>query len=212
MKSKILLVSATKIEIDQIETTVTNAEIDSLITGIGTVATTYSVAVALTKQKYDLVINLGVAGAYNEDLSIGETVIIEKDQFSAFGIETDEGFCPIKQSHISHLSDLPDDGILRGDTTFADKLNLKPVSAVTADAVHSNQSSIDLIRKTYNPDIESMEGAAVFYVCHKMGVKCVQIRSISNYMRTRDKAEWDLPKAIESLSNRVNNFLLECYN
>lgn len=51
--------------------------------------------------------------------------------------------------------------------------------------------------------VENMEGAAVFALCADRGVKCAQIRAISNY--TTDSRElWDIPAALEALVNCIN--------
>ena len=51
--------------------------------------------------------------------------------------------------------------------------------------------------------VENMEGAAVFALCADRGVKCAQIRAISNY--TTDSRElWDIPAALEALVNSIN--------
>jgi futalosine hydrolase len=55
--------------------------------------------------------------------------------------------------------------------------------------------------------VESMEGVAVFYVCNWLGVKCCQIRAISNYVEPRDASKWDIPQALENLKTSVLNLL-----
>lgn len=47
--------------------------------------------------------------------------------------------------------------------------------------------------------IENMEGAVVFAVCESAGVRCGEIRAVSNRVDdARDK--WDIPAALESLT------------
>ncbi|MDB4583087.1 hypothetical protein N9164_08040, partial [Draconibacterium sp.] len=50
---------------------------------------------------------------------------------------------------------------------------------------------------------ESMEGAAVFYVCNWLGVSCYQIRAISNFVEPRDSSKWNIPLALENLKEAI---------
>ena len=61
--------------------------------------------------------------------------------------------------------------------------------------------------KRLNPDIESMEGAAVFKVCEEMRVPCIQIRSISNKVERRNKENWNLDLAISNLNTEVEKII-----
>ena len=45
------------------------------------------------------------------------------------------------------------------------------------------------------PVIESMEGAALHYVCLMEKIPFLQIRSISNYIGERDKKKWNMKDA-----------------
>ena len=47
--------------------------------------------------------------------------------------------------------------------------------------------------------VENMEGAVVFAVCESAGVRCGEIRAVSN--RVDDAREnWDIPAALENLT------------
>ncbi len=51
--------------------------------------------------------------------------------------------------------------------------------------------------------VENMEGAAIFALCNHYGVKCAQIRAISNY--TDDsRSAWDIPTALDALAAAIN--------
>ena len=49
------------------------------------------------------------------------------------------------------------------------------------------------------PVVESMEGAALHYVCLMEKIPFLQIRSVSNVMGDRDKNRWKIKEAIENL-------------
>jgi len=62
----------------------------------------------------------------------------------------------------------------------------------------------------FDPVTESMEGAALHYVCISENVPFVQIRSISNYIGERNKQKWDMMNSIvnvnEALIKIINNY------
>jgi len=51
----------------------------------------------------------------------------------------------------------------------------------------------------FNPQVESMEGAAFFYACLLEGITCSQIRTISNKVEKRNKDNWNIPLAVKNL-------------
>jgi futalosine hydrolase len=53
------------------------------------------------------------------------------------------------------------------------------------------------------PLVESMEGAALHYVCLMEGIPFLQIRSVSNVTGDRDKNRWKLKEAIENLNKSL---------
>ena len=57
------------------------------------------------------------------------------------------------------------------------------------------------------PLIESMEGAAVFYVCNWLGIPCYQVRAVSNFVEPRDSSKWNIPLALENLKEALLNVL-----
>lgn len=189
---KILLVVATKQEIfkDKFK------GFDVLVAGVGMVNTTLNLTKQLSVKTYDLVINMGIAGAFT-DINIGEVVEVIQDSFSEIGFENGIEF--------EQFSDF------RIDTNYSveGKTNLQKVKGITVNTVHGNEDSIADIVKKNNPDVESMEGAAVLKVCEEFKIPCMQIRSISNKVEKRNKANWDIPLAIQNLNNEVAKIITE---
>ena len=73
--------------------------------------------------------------------------------------------------------------------------------------VHRNEKSIELVTSNLHPDIESMEGAAFFYVCMMEKIPCVQLRAISNYVERRNKNNWNIPLSLKNLTATTFEFL-----
>jgi futalosine hydrolase len=68
---------------------------------------------------------------------------------------------------------------------------------------------MDLRYEKINPHIETMEGAAVFYVCLMEHIPFVQIRAISNYVGETNKNLWKIPLAVENLHKTLIDVLNE---
>jgi futalosine hydrolase len=62
---------------------------------------------------------------------------------------------------------------------------------------------IKFYRNVFDPAIESMEGAALHYVCLMENIPFLQIRSISNYIGERNKKKWDMMDSIVNLNKAL---------
>ena len=58
-------------------------------------------------------------------------------------------------------------------------------------------------------EIENMEGAALFALAHAEGVRCGEIRAISNYVG-EERKDWNIDLALERLTETILNLDLEC--
>jgi futalosine hydrolase len=200
---KILVVCATNEEILPLKSINSLIhKLDFLVTGPGMVATTYQLTKYLSGKKYDLAINCGIAGSFNKTLAIGEVVWIKTDVFSELGAEDGDNFLSFKDIALSFQDTF--------ESTFSinpEKNSLRKVNSITVNTVHGNEKSIDTIRQRNHADIESMEGAAFFYVCENENVPSIQLRSISNYIERRNKESWNIPLAIKNLDEGFRNLI-----
>lgn len=225
---KVLFVSATRLEIEplfkhlKIRHRSANHfylkksgknEYSILITGPGMVSTAYHLGIHLFENDYDLVVNAGLAGSFKKEISTGSVLNVCEECFADLGAEDDESFIPIAEMKFEG----PDDFPLRKKTlqnnseiNFISLLLLPKVKGITVNAVHGNDLSIRKTVKLFNPDVESMEGAAVFYTCHyKNKTPFIEIRAISNYVEKRDKSNWKMNEAIRNLGEVLKTFIEE---
>ncbi|MBI9054431.1 MAG: futalosine hydrolase [Bacteroidales bacterium] len=204
---KILIVSATEQEIYPLLKELKSGnfkslDIDFLITGIGLVFTSYLLTRKLSEKEYDLVINAGIAGSFNQNLNIGNVVFVQSDQFADLGIEDKDDFHTIFEKGFASKDQFPfQNATLVNPYEFS--FDLRMASAISVNMTHGNQSSIDLFKNKFNADVETMEGAAFFYVCLQEGVRFMQIRSVSNYVEERNTANWNIPLAIKNLNKKL---------
>lgn len=226
---KILIVSATHKEIadckaflgafdEQNDTSVQwkTHTICFLVTGIGMLATTY----ALSKKdlrSFRYIINVGVAGAFTQNLALGQVVRVVSEQEESFGISTAKGFRPIFSTGLLDADTPPySEGMLIAPELgqlYHSLENLEKVSGLTSDTVHGEQMEIDMIQERHAADIETMESAAFFYVCKLE--KCaywIALRGISNYVEPRNRDAWKLDEAIQQVNEIAIEFINEITN
>ncbi|MFM1876803.1 MAG: hypothetical protein RL266_2540 [Bacteroidota bacterium] len=192
---RILLVAATEMEMPS--AVLGNA--DKLVTGVGMVATTHHLTKELAKREYDLVMNIGIAGAFS-DAEIGCVVQVVSERLAELGVEDNGAFIPLNELKLVDSNEV---------RFFTDRRidGLKEVNGITVNRVHGSADSIEKVRKQFNPDVESMEGAAVAFVCQQFGVPWVQIRAVSNKVEPRNRDAWNIPLAIKNLHQFISQYL-----
>jgi futalosine hydrolase len=82
---------------------------------------------------------------------------------------------------------------------------------ITANTVSGSQPTIDR-RAALGAQIETMEGAALHYVCNMQGVPYSQVRAISNYVIPRDRSQWQMGLAIKNLNEWILGFVAGLIN
>ncbi|GGH10944.1 futalosine hydrolase [Mucilaginibacter phyllosphaerae] len=204
---RILFVAATEFEVESLKFKVENqikapdfkpSTLNSklLITGVGMVATAFSLGRELANNQYDLAINLGIAGSFDRSFALGGLVEITEDTLAELGAEDDETFLPITQMGFG-------ESVFKATKPLADiykTANLKQATAITVNTVHGNSASIKKVQARLGAQIESMEGAAFFYACREAGVPCMQIRAVSNYVEKRNRDAWQIGLAVKNLN------------
>ncbi|TCC86532.1 futalosine hydrolase [Pedobacter hiemivivus] len=206
---KILLVAATRAEIALLATHfhlpdqdfVRTKDFDILLTGVGMTATAFALGKHLSNH-YKLVLNLGIAGAFDRNIPLGTVVNVTTDEFSELGAENGADFLTIDElgfgkARYSAINNLLHDGVEK----------LQKAHGITVNKVHGEENSILKVIKQSNPAVESMEGAAVIYACEKESLPVLQIRSISNYVEPRNKEKWQIGLAIKNLNEWAIGFL-----
>ncbi len=181
-----------------------------LITGVGQAATAYELGTHLAVHSYDLILNIGVAGSFKREISPGTVVVIGQDCFADLGAEDSDGFLSLFQLGLASENDFPfQQGQLVAKYPETWRLpDIAVVKAVTVNKVHGRADSIANFLKSYpDAEVESMEGAAFYFACLKAGQPCLQVRAISNYVETRNRASWKMQEALAALKSVVTQWL-----
>lgn len=201
-----LIVAATAAELEPLRSKGVNAEV--LITGVGTVATAYHLTKKIRLKEYKLVIQAGLAGSFDTGNPLGEVVTVGSDRFSDRMIYEKGNFIPLHETNLMPGDDFPFwQGRLVNPGNLISSLPYRQVAGVTADSITDDPAAIELSRKHFAPDIESMEGAAFHYVCLMEDLPFLQIRAISNYIGERDKSKWKTDQAIGNLAEALKKIL-----
>jgi futalosine hydrolase len=201
-RMRILVVSATEMEIAPFSAN--KLGVDILVTGVGSPACMYAVTKALNQKPYDLAIQAGIAGVFNNEFQLGETVFVEKDLFADLGILETNVLSSLAESRLANANSFPyQDGWLLSSQDLVQDTGLQRAVAITVNTVGDNMEVADRYIKKYNPQVESMEGAAFHYACLKEKVPFIQLRGISNRVGERRKSEWKIKEAVGNLNSHL---------
>ena len=204
----ILLIAATAKEIEPFfeyyRNTKRTQNIDILITGIGLTAVTYHLLKQINLKRPEFVIQAGVAGCFDEKISLGEVVVIKKEAIADQSV--------IEQNKLKTLFDLellPHDqfpftkGWLVNNHEILEKTKLKKVKAISVNEITTSDERVAFYKDVFRPVTESLEGAALHYTCLMEKIPFIQLRSISNYITERNKKNWNMKESIVNLNKEL---------
>lgn len=185
-----------------------NYHIRILITGVGMMQTAFAMASELATQQYDAALQVGIAGAFDTQIQLGEVVAVESECYGDLGAEDKEDFIDIVDLGLINPNEFPyTNGRIVNDKPLFLGTPISLYSSLSVNTVSGNQTTIDARSKKYNCALETMEGIAFHYACKQAKIPFLQIRAISNYVTPRNKAEWKIPLAIQNL----NQYLIETF-
>jgi futalosine hydrolase len=189
-----------------------NYEIFLLVTGVGSMATSWTMTKWFSSSpKPDLALNIGIAGSYREIIPLGEVVVPVSDCFADAGVETSDGFQTLSEAGLQDPDKFPfRRGKIIPENNYLDMTtdHFRHVEAITVNSSTGSYFTIERLVKKYNPDIETMEGATFFYICSGEKIPFLALRSVSNRVEPRNKSKWDIPLALENLSEKLEELLL----
>jgi futalosine hydrolase len=207
---KILIIVATENEIQPFlgSNIHKSYPIDILVTGVGMVSTAYFLTKKVKENTYSLLLNVGIAGSFHENVPLGTVVRVKEDCFCELGAQNDNEFLTLKELNLGEIHFQDNSETFNSLPSIN---NMQAVNGITVNRVHGKESSIKQIIKQFSPDTESMEGASVFYIAEQEQIPSLQIRAISNLVEKRNKANWNIPLAIKNLNDWLTQFTTELY-
>ena len=210
---KILVCAATAMEITPFLSGYNQSkyaeDIDVLVTGIGLTATTYSLTKYFSLKHPDLVIQAGVGGCFDKHYSLGSVLAIKQETIA------DESVIELKSlKTLFDLKLVPQNRfpynkgwLINPDKALLKNTKLKTVRGISVNEITTSNQKVDFYRKSFNPVVESMEGAALHYTCLMENISFLQIRSISNYIGERNKKKWNMKESIINLNKELLQLL-----
>lgn len=183
-------------------------QLDVLITGIGLLATSYSLQKQIQLKRPDLIIQAGVGGCFDKKMKLGRVFIIKKEAIADQSVVELNALKTLFDLDLVPANQPPyQKGWLVNPHPIVKKLRLPKVTGVSVNEITTQLQKVRFYKKQFNPLIESMEGAALHYVALQENIPFIQLRSTSNYIVERNKKNWNMPAAIHSLNQSLLNLL-----
>lgn len=185
-------------------------DIDVLTTGVGMVATAAWCSRTLAHHRYDLALNFGVCGSFDPTLELARVVHVVSDRIAELGAEDDQTFIKIQDLGLVGEDEFPFTGgrLMNPAPPVNSTISRLPaVHGITVNTVHGSERSIVAVTSRFQPQVESMEGAAFIYACMIHGIVFAQVRAVSNVVEKRNRANWKMTEAIRNLAEVALNIL-----
>jgi futalosine hydrolase len=201
----LLILSATEFEINETASWLNNRSFshnvqkpELLISGIGQLQTAYSLQKKIGLQRPDLVIQAGIGGADSFE-DTGKVFAIRSETIADLGVMGKGGFRNIFDLGLDDPDRFPFQGgkLINPYLFLLEWTGLSDREGITVNEIKS--ADFSGFQRNPVPVVESMEGAALHYICLMEKIPFLQIRSISNALGERDKRKWKLTEARESL-------------
>lgn len=180
-------------------------DLDILVSGVGLLASGFAIQKQLGVKRPDLVIQAGVAGSFDPSCPVGSVRVVSEDRVADQGALEKGGFQDLFDLELAKPNHFP---YKRGRLPNPHKelirqTGLRKAAAITVNNISNSAKSAGVWQKRYQPILESMEGAALHYVCLMENIPFLQIRAVSNPAGVRDKRKWNLPGSIQSLNKTL---------
>jgi futalosine hydrolase len=214
----ILALAATEIEMEPLVRRCSTLGLTcrSLVGGVGPLETAVRLSGFLHRQHESvrLVINFGVAGAYDQPQDLPQPQLLDlclatREVFGDFGLAYGERIEPLPPSLVGeHCSTLDQEYLERG-SAILEAQGMRPLRGtfVTVAAASATAARGRMLQQRWSALCENMEGAAVVRACREFSVPVLEIRAISNRVEDRDPHSWMLTQACEKAAEGVSCLL-----
>lgn len=187
-------------------------------TGIGQVNTAQALAVALQHINPDLVLQIGIGGAYlRARLNLGDLVLATVENHGDLGIITPSGWTsaeaigiPVIKTDREYYNTYP---LSSGLIDEAEKVLIDQSETVAKGPFVTVQQCSGLtsvgnaLAERFNAICENMEGAAAAQLCQLYNVPFLELRAISNQVEDRNKDAWNIPLALKRAQMATHHLL-----
>lgn len=192
-----------------VEGMVNGHEIEVLVTGIGSAATSYALTKQLLWRSPELVIQAGIGGSFKEEYPPQSVVFVNEEVFADLGALQNDELIDIFDLGLADTNEYPFTNriLVNPNTEMFRKFGLPFVRGATINCISSTPEQVKRIMEKYEPAIESMEGAAMHYTCIMESIPFIQLRSVSNVAGERNKNKWQLKEATAVLNDKLKKMI-----
>ena len=187
-------------------------------TGVGLVNTAQALTAALEHLNPALVLQIGIGGAYlASNLVPGDLALATQENYGELGVLTPAGWRPAEEIGIPLLSTDRDyyNAYPLDPTRVAKAERIldqsgEPVARgpfVTVQQCTGRRDIGDAVAARFNAICENMEGVAAAHLCTLYAVPFLELRAISNRVEDRDKAAWEIPRAVHRAQTAVRKLV-----
>jgi futalosine hydrolase len=179
-----------------------------LITGVGSLATTWSLMRQIDRSRPDLIIQAGIAGCFT-GRTAGDVVVVREETLADLGVWEDQRFKTLFDLRLADSEAPPysNGKLVNPYQQLLSLTSLDPVSAITVNEITTDPTRIAWYQQNTAAIVESMEGGGLHYVCLQEKIPFVQLRAVSNDIGVRDKTKWDIRSAILNLNEQLISLL-----
>lgn len=174
--------------------------------GIGKVNTAATLAAIAQQRRFARVLLFGIAGAYPDSgLALGECALAEREIQADLGVREGGmkglGFPSLRVESEQYHNRFPLDKAFTAE--LKERLGLPGKVFLTRDLVSENPTEARELSRKWEANLENMEGAAFAQTCLWLGLAGAELRAVSNLAGVRDKAQWRIRQAVESLERYI---------
>ncbi len=180
------------------------------ITGIGTGAASFALTRALCTGNYDFVLGAGIGGTFDRSLPLCRLVAITEERFADLGAEDQNNFHSVFDLGLVRPNIPPFAGEALPADFSGSPFSLSGLHTSAGITVETSTGSAETAAKRearFGSVVESMEGAALHYVCRQLDIPFLQLRAISNYAEVRNRDVWDIEGAVSALNGKLAEWL-----
>ena len=174
--------------------------VETLAMGIGPVEAASALATVLARRKYDLVVNVGIAGAFDGAARLGDGVVVIDDVME-LDLETGAPIAlPPGETIVAKAN---------SDPELAAQLHAKGFASlrgVTVPRVTSSEATAKRLVRELDAQVETMEGFAALRTAQRAGVRAIELRGISNRCGERDSSNWNFAAGVAGLRRILDAF------
>lgn len=207
----ILLTAATTFEIQPVTEYLKQSglshTVDTCITGIGMMATTWQLTRHIRQQRPDYILQAGIAGSFSPHFPPGRVVIVEREIVGDLGVEENGSFTDVFEMGLQAEGNDPATArwLINPYASNWEQQGLPLVKGVTINEISTRPARIQYFQQNLSVTVESMEGAALHYVSLQEDIPFLQLRAVSNFVGVRDKQQWKIQEAISALNEQLIN-------